>query len=143
MKKRLMELKTLMTGLEIPVADRYKLILLNYNLYSCFRLAVEEEIDLDEYKMYLSRALLYYLSSPFTSYENRIGFVKSFYESYVMFDQESIITSVTDPTSILFDDSLESFLARALAIADAYQMHTCRLLFDELEETLQKTKNVI
>lgn len=143
MKKRLMELKKEMDGVEIPVPDQYKLILLNHNLYSCFNIAIAEEFDSEGYAVFLTRALLYYLSAPFTSYENRIGFVKSFYESYIMFDHESIVTSVTDVSSILFDDSIESFLGRALAIADTYQQGFCRQVFDNLEKSLQKEKNMI
>lgn len=143
MKKRLLELRTELDDVSIPVPDQYKLILLNYNLYSCFNIAIAEEFDEEKYRVFLTRALLYYLSAPFTNYDNRIGFVKSFYESYMMFDHESIVTSITDTTSILFDDSLESFLGRALAIADTFQEGFCRSVFLDLEKSLQKEKNVI
>ena len=138
-----MELRKEMDGVSIPVPDQYKLILLNFNLYSCFDIAIAEEFDPEGYSVFLTRALLYYLSAPFTSYENRIGFVKSFYESYIMFDHESIVTSITDTSSILFDDSIESFLGRALAIADVYKQGFCKGVFDNLEKSLQKEKNMI
>ena len=138
-----MELRKEMDGVNIPVPDQYKLILLNFNLYSCFDIAIAEEFDPEGYSVFLTRALLYYLSAPFTSYENRIGFVKSFYESYIMFDHESIVTSITDTSSILFDDSIESFLGRALAIADVYKQGFCKEVFDNLEKSLQKEKNMI
>lgn len=143
MKNRLLELRKELKDIDLPVADRYKMILLQYNLYSCFKIAIEEDFDLSEYKVSLLRATLYYLSAPFTNYENRISFVKSFYESYIMFDHESIISSVTDPTSILYDDSIESYLARAYAIADVREQLSCKDLFDTLEDSLQKEKNVI
>lgn len=138
-----MELRKEMDGVNIPVPDQYKLILLNFNLYSCFDIAIAEEFDPEGYSVFLTRALLYYLSAPFTSYENRIGFVKSFYESYIMFDHESIVASITDTSSILFDDSIESFLGRALAIADVYKQGFCKEVFDNLEKSLQKEKNMI
>lgn len=143
MKKRLLELRAGMDGIRIPVPDQYKLILLTYNLYSCFNIAIAEEFDEEEYRVFLTRSLLYYLSASFTNYDNRIGFVKSFYESYMMFDHEAIVTSITDTTSILFDDSLESFLGRALAIADTFQEGFCKSVFSDLEKSLQREKNVV
>ena len=143
MKKRLMTLRREVAGLKLPVEDKHKLIMLNHNIYYCFSIAVEENFDMGDYRVYLTRAVLYYLSAPFTNYENRIGFVKSFYESYIMFDHEAILSSVSDTSSILYDSSVESFLARALAIADVYKENTCRELFNDLESSLQNEKNMV
>lgn len=95
------------------------------------------------YSESLSRALLYYLSIPFVSFEGRIGFVYSFYESYRLYDRESILATVTDPSAVMYDDSIEALLGRALAILRDHNMESVIAIFDNLEDTLQNSKNVV
>lgn len=98
---------------------------------------------MEEYSTYLLRAVIYYLSLDFVNYSNRINFVASFFESYIMFDTESILNSVADASSILYDDSLESLLARALAISENEKQDSCINQLKKLEKTLQESENMV
>ncbi len=132
-----------MNGIELPIADKFKMILLNHNLYACFSIAIKDPLEMDQYAENLKRALLYYFSLPLTNYENRIGFIQGFFEGYMVLDHDSILTTVSDTSALFYDSSLESFIARALAIAENHSEGTCREIFANLENTLQSSKNVI
>lgn len=143
MKRQLQKLKEQISKNDIPVAQNYRSMYLKYNLYSCFTIAVDEAFDMEEYSTYLLRAVIYYLSLDFVNYSNRINFVASFFESYIMFDTESILNSVADASSILYDDSLESLLARALAISENEKQDSCINQLKKLEKTLQESENMV
>lgn len=123
---------------QLPIANKHKPILLQYSLYSCFKLAIDEEIDVEEYVLHASRATLLYLSLKIISFENNYAFVKSFYESYMLYEIDDVVNSVTNTDSPFYDDTTASLMGRMFAIIETYQKGTVRRIFDNLEETLQE-----
>lgn len=137
MKQRLLELRSLVEGSDLPITDVYRPILIYESIYTCFRLSIGEEIDVEEYKKHAKRATLLYLSLNIVNYENNFSFVKGFYESYILYEIEDVLSSVSNQKSPIYDDTLASLMGRMYAIIETYQKGILKEIFDELEETLQ------
>lgn len=140
MKNRLLEIRPKVIAYNDDFAasrDDYQILLLNYFIYKCLSVAsTKKDFDLDEYTSDSAKAVFNYLSLSIPNISSNISFVIAFYNSYIMFDEKTIISSSYDPTSVIYEDSIESLLARVLALGNKRSENFINEVLDILENLL-------
>lgn len=123
----------------IELAPGQLIIAANYHLYNCFMFLVRDidQINVDEFSLSLQRLLASYLSIQTNTLHNQLSFVYTFYQSYLLFEVEDSLTSLSDTTSAIHDNTFEAKLGMILAIAESIFPN----MPDEILDNLLKLTN--
>ena len=94
------------------------------------------DVDIQSYTRDAAKMIYNYLSIPIMNISNRVGFISSFFQTYVMFNKQAILSSVFDDESVLYDDSTESKIARVLAIGEREASDFSKAVLETVENLL-------
>lgn len=109
------------------------------NYYSLIDISLSDFETNEDIERHIFSIVVYYLAFDIKTYENSINFVKNFYESYMLYDMETVLLSMFDPTSTFYDNSLESKVGGSLAIYDMIRHDNAyKGIFVSIMKSLQK-----
>ena len=120
----------------IAIGGHNHQLMFNFFIYKCLTSASMGDVDIQSYTIDAAKMIYNYLSIPIMNIINRVGFISSFFQTYVMFNKQAILSSVFDDESVLYDDSTESKIARVLAIGEREASDFSKAVLETVENLL-------
>lgn len=130
MKQTLKEIRDMVHENEAQISHAE--LLANNAIYNALALRVLGNDNADLFCSYMAAGLFYYFKIPRT--QDASTFINTFYNTYSLYQENLILISVSSEKSTIYDSSIESRIARGLAIGE-------KIHFDfvgELERLIKK-----